>query len=729
MSTGISGSFAISTSNPYISGLIEYSESYDVATAMSSVSVTLKLKRTNSYSGNTTPGSQSTFTVTVGTTSKTVNKASGALTIPPGGSYVTVFTQNFTNIAHNSDGSCSVNIKISGSMPDCGSAGTISISAQSKTVALTRIARLSVLTASNGTLGSAQTLTVTKQDSSYTHTITYQCGSASETICDKSSSTSVLFTPPSALAEQNLTGTSVSITLTITTFSGNTSLGSLTKTIVCTIPDGTRPFVTISVEDVNGYSTTYGNPVVGLSALQITLTETTSNGAQIKSREISVNGEKYTAVPCTSGILKTVGSQSITAAVTDSRGRTGTATRTINVLAYSTPVVTSLTVHRCNSDGTTNDKGEYVKVTFSGSVEPLNNRNHTTWKVCYKKSTDDTYTEQTVHARSTGNYSVTNETYQFAADTGESYDVYIELTDDFNTILRNTSASTAQTIMHFGTNGRTMSVGKISDSTRADLFDVGWKSKFSGGVECVELPSGTELNSLRSVNVYVCSAENCDSIQHIPTALTGTAFGLEVKGVGTTFLNGNTIYAEIEQIITVNDDVSTTYRRSRQSSGGGWSPWAESSSLKGSAICRRVAENTATQTTATANEWQDVRFSETVNVRNSDYITNTSWSNNGRVKFNKSGLVVLSGSVRANAGLAVGDLLSARFYKYEGESGSELEGVWSVAEPVAGKTISVTTPLLIVAVEAGDEIALQVRTTSAGVTILGTDSFITAIYL
>ncbi len=731
MANGISGNFTVTTSNPYIAGLIEYSETYDIATAMSSLSVTLKLKRTNSYSGSTTPGAASSFTITVANVSKNITKTAGSLSIPSGGSYVTVFTQTFQSIQHNSDGSCSVNIKISGSMPNCGTAGTINISSQSKTVTLTKIARLSSLSVSEGTLGINQTLTITKQESSYTHTITYSCGSASGTICTKSSSTSITFNPPISLASQNPTGISVSVTYTITTYSGDISLGSQKKTVVYSIPDGSKPSVSISYSDEKGYMSTYGSPIVGLSALKVTLTETEAGGAAIKSRSITVNGETYTASPCLSDTLKTAGTNVITASVTDSRNRMGTASKTFTVLDYSKPIVNSLSVKRCNANGTDNAKGSYLQIKFSGSVTALNNRNHTTWTIFYKKSSESSYSSHTVYSKSTGNYTVTNSSWIMSADTGSVYDVYVQVKDDFNTILRSTSASTAQTIMHFGTNGRTMSVGKISDSTRTDLFDVGWKSKFSGGIEYVELSAGADLNECLSANFYICSAKNCNAITNKPTEVTGTSFRLEVQAIAETMNTDKTNYTAVKQILTLNDDEATMYVRSKKSTS--WGSWMKLASIvSGAFVCIRSAESTTAQKTTADNTWEILKLDEKISSRNEDVALRlSSGSDVGKIQCLKNGTVILNGSVRANNGLTAGDMLSVRFVKFSNGSSyaSELQGVWDAIEPATNKAITVTTPNLMIDVEANDRIAMQVRTTHSNTTIMGTDSILTIQYL
>ena len=146
-----------------------------------------------------------------------------------------------TTVTHGSDGKKTIaSGKISAS---CSSAGVVA----SQTVtsnsawALTDIARASSVSISTNTtiMGQARTLTITRSDSSFTHTLTYTFGSATGTIATKTSSTSVSFTPPTSLASQLTNAKSGTGTITCTTYSGNTSIGTSTCSFTATIPAST----------------------------------------------------------------------------------------------------------------------------------------------------------------------------------------------------------------------------------------------------------------------------------------------------------------------------------------------------------------------------------------------------------------------------------------------------------------------------------------------------------
>lgn len=368
----------------------------------------------------------------------------------------------------------------------------------SKTFTLDTIPRKSTLTASNGTLGTAQTLTINRASNSFVHNITYKCGSASGTIAIRTTSASVSWTPPLSLASQNTTGTSVSVTLTIQTFGSSTSttpLGSTTKAITCAIPASVKPSCSLTLEDTTGWDDTYGSPVQGLSNIKVTINTTLAQGSPIASYSATANGGKFTQASFSTGILKASGSSPISATVKDRRGRTGSASYTMNVQAYNKPTVSKLTVARCNQDGTANEEGGYIKATFSAAITSLNSKNTAAYKIKYKKSTATSYTSVTLSALA-NKYTVTDHAYIFAATSDSSYDIEVEATDRHGTATRATSASTAFTLMNFGPSGKSMGIGKVAEHQNA--LEIGLNTTFYGQV------SGTIFDAIYPVgSIYL----------------------------------------------------------------------------------------------------------------------------------------------------------------------------------------------------------------------------------
>ena len=333
----------------------------------------------------------------------------------------------------------------------------------------------STLAVSNGTLGVLNFLTIVKKHSDFTHTITYTCGSASGTIATKTTEEAAVFIPPLSLASQNTTGTSVSVKITLTTYCDDKSIGTNTKTITCSMPSSVKPSVNVDWADTSGVFEKYGCLVKGLSTLHIDLVSTAAYGADIVSYNTVASGKKFTTDSFDLGSVSSLNNVLISATVTDSRGRTGTADVEISdVLDYSKPVVSKLSVRRCNENGTANDDGAFVKVSYTASVTPLNNLNESTVVLQYKKTTEESFQTGEI-TRLTDVFSVSKDFY-FPADTGSSYNVMLTVEDSHNTVSKSASVSTGFTIMHFHASGKGMAVGKVAE--KEGYFDIGFKTQF-----------------------------------------------------------------------------------------------------------------------------------------------------------------------------------------------------------------------------------------------------------
>lgn len=463
----LSGSKTVTVTS-WDSLIFSWSASQSVSNNTSTVAWTLKLKATSS--GKISSTASKSWSVTVNGT-----KYSGTNTVGIANNTTKTLASGSTVIKHNSDGTKSFDYSFSQQFSITFSGSSIGTVSGSGSGTLDTIPRASSLTAGNGTLGTAQILTINRADSTFKHRITYECGSASGYVAGSSSAfttdTSISWTPALSLATQNKTGASVSVKLTLKTYnSGGTQIGTATKTISCAIPASVKPSCSLSVTDSTGYADTYGNPVKGLSKFKVVVTPTLAQESPIASYSVTANGSKYTAASFTTGVLKSSGTLTVSATVTDKRGRTGSASVSKTVLNYAKPTISKLAVKRCNSDGTSNAQGEYVQVTFSATVTSLNNKNTATYTLKYKKSTATSYTSVNISALQNV-YSATDKTYIFAADTGSSYNVELAVKDNHGTATKSTSASTGFTLMHWLADGTGMAIGKIAELSK--VFDIG----------------------------------------------------------------------------------------------------------------------------------------------------------------------------------------------------------------------------------------------------------------
>ena len=483
---------AMSTSNEYIKYKITITEnSQDTAGNYSSVTVSVKFYRTNT--GYETYGSGTVYCTIDGIKYSASVSSSQKIT----SSGIVLFKKTL-KVYHDDDGS--KDLKVSAYIDH----SRFTSSSQSFTQTLTPIMRQSSLEVADGTLGTAQTLTVVRNNPDYTHTIKYTCGSASGTICENSSETSISFTPPLSLASQNTTGETVSIIYEIESFEDGVSVGTRSITVACAIPESVVPTCELSISDANGFATMFdpfGDYIKGKSALHLLVTPTKAYDSEIVAYSIEADGATYTAAEATTEVLKNAGELTVTATVTDKRHRTGSTSLTINVLDYAAPIISSLKVGRCNADGTSNSSGSHAKVVFSSDVTPLNNNNTAAYTLQYKKASESSYTTRYMTAFD-GVYSNSGATYIITSDldTGSTYEFILTVEDAFGNVSKTATCASASKLWSILRKGLGFAFGKVAEFE--GVFEVAFQTKLTGGILHPTPDDGADLDTLTTPNTF-----------------------------------------------------------------------------------------------------------------------------------------------------------------------------------------------------------------------------------
>lgn len=387
----------------------------------------------------------------------------------------TVVASGSLKISHTSNGTKSFSLSCEAGIY------TYAVSATaSGTHTLNTIPRASTVSAVNATMGSASTITISRASSAFTHTLMYRFGGTTGSIVTKTSSTSVSWTPPLTLASQIPNAVSGNCTITCTTYSGATAIGSKTCTMTLTVPASVKPSISsLAAARVDGaVPSSWGIYVQTKSKAKLTINGASGiYGSTVSSYSITGGGYTSTASSFTTGFLNNSGSITFSATVTDSRGRVSTAaTVTISVVAYTPPSFQSFLSQRCLSNGTVNDDGTYIRGLVSYAYASCSNKNTVTRTTYYKKAADSAWTNAGASFSS-------GTAFTFGGgkiSTETSYDVKYTLTDAFTTISIQDIVSTASVVMDFKQGGKGVAVGKVSEVDKAFEVAEDWDVRVYG---------------------------------------------------------------------------------------------------------------------------------------------------------------------------------------------------------------------------------------------------------
>jgi len=290
-------------------------------------------------------------------------------------------------------------------------------------------ATASTVSAPNGTLGTALTITISRAQSTYHHTLSYSFGSASGQIATNVA-TSRNWTPPINLSSQIPNAASGTCVIYCTTYDANgNQVGTTTQTTTTlAVPSSIKAAVdTVTLsETVAAVASKFGAFVQSKSKLSVTATFDTSGayGATVTAVTTQINGQTLSGNGAVTSELTNYGTLSYSVTITDSRGRTDTYTGTYNVLAYSAPTAT-VNAERNASDNT------QIDISYSWGISPVTDLNDKTVTLKIKSGTANSYT--TLDTITPTEYSGTGTYSATGLLAPESYIVRVEVADYYST--------------------------------------------------------------------------------------------------------------------------------------------------------------------------------------------------------------------------------------------------------------------------------------------------------
>ena len=327
-------------------------------------------------------------------------------------------------IYHNDNGEKSFTVSIYGWFYNYGD------KSGSTTFELTPIPRVSDLSVDKTTVPADGTTTVTatatKKYSGFIDTIVVNLGDYNQEVTSETA-----FTIPEEWINA-ISGTSAVATVTVTTKSGSTTIGTKSVDLTVTVPDSVVPVINgVSItEAVSAVTTAFGDRFVqNLSQLNVAIDASGVYSSTIKSYSTTIDGVTYIQQAFTSNVIKTSGTITATVKVTDSRGQTESTTVSINIIEYTLPTITAMSYIHCDADGTQNSNGTSTKVTISGKVYPVEEQNTKALKLKYRAMSEETYTERAV---TISDWTFTVDVIINNTDPTITYEYIAELTDKIN---------------------------------------------------------------------------------------------------------------------------------------------------------------------------------------------------------------------------------------------------------------------------------------------------------
>lgn len=397
----------------------------------------------------------------------------------------------------------------------------------------------STVTFGTFTMGSEGSITITRANKSYTHTITYKFGDAAGTIVTKTADTAIRWTPPLTLARQIPNTTQAVGKLTISTYSGNTKIGDKEYSFTLYVPSSVKPTAALTTTIVNSNSTIAGWNVCvqGYSSLHYGVTAGGAYGATIQSCQFSFAGKTAMGTNGTLAISN-AGAYIPSVKVTDSRGRSVTVSgERIRVYEYHKPTIAKLSVQRCGELGEAQHDGTrlHVKGVFSPGAS-IDGRNAVTAKCRYRELNGEWSGYVTISDGEVlldGSF-LTTKTYELEV-------VAVDSIGEQKTVT--VTVPTVEVAFNLREGGKGAAFGKYAET---DTLECAWDAAFQGDVAVDGNLSlnGKMLMPRKLSNVF--TADTTAASNHSVTVRYFPAFGLVILHLyvklGDRALNANTGY-------------------------------------------------------------------------------------------------------------------------------------------------------------------------------------------
>lgn len=441
------------------------------------------------------------------------------------------FVDTTITVPHNSDGTKTITLQTTFTTRS----STITGGSVSKSITLPTIARKTEISSVNGRkFGYATNVILNRKASNLRELVTLSIGSqtlktTSDANADFSFTLARSYCPANA---KTITGT-----MTVETFNGTTSLGSVSQSVTFDIDSSDTSFKPTLANDPTCQA--YNDLVPSLSTDCAVATKSKLNvqaakadvstkySATIASRTVTFSDGSSVSTDTTDHVsdrINTAGDVTWRYVVTDSRGFTVEKSGTFNVKANVTPSIVIAELYRGDSTEAKVDGGDHIYITASASCESYGGHNSVTLTAQVGSETPVTLTNGVRTAIKTN------------AVATDIYTVTISATDLLSTFTITQSLNGTDTPVSIRKGGHGVGIGRKAD--RADAMLVGYDAYFYETVKkvegvneyniCSDKVETTEITSLQngaspySLNNFGgCYYEICNNLCHLHMGVSG----------------------------------------------------------------------------------------------------------------------------------------------------------------------------------------------------------------
>lgn len=340
------------------------------------------------------------------------------------------------------------------------------------------------LSKSRVNIGENVTITMDPYSSSFSHKLYYSLNNEDLIhIGDFSKGKATkTWTLPASLAEAITTSTEGIVYFVCKTYNGTNQVGGdKSVKLTAVVPDDYVPSISnvIISELTAGLADKFGCFVQNKSGLKVKTECSGVAGSSISSCSVKIQNWTYSGTTISCSLLYDSGPLDIDITVKDSRGRSVSTTRTVQVYPYSSPMLYKGLANRANTSQELDEEGENVLFQFAYAISPVNDKNSASLKIQqYDKSSDSwkTLIEYTDYKK--GSYSNTSSgpSIDFAKymssviyDKNESFNFRFVVSDYFATYTTEIEVPVSYTLLEFGMNGHSLAFGGACTNTKEQI--------------------------------------------------------------------------------------------------------------------------------------------------------------------------------------------------------------------------------------------------------------------